>query len=325
MQTENRAIVIGCGVNGLTCAVKLQELGLDVEIWTKDRAERTVSMVAASIWHPYLVNPRDRVARWCVRSFEAFVSLAGQPDAGVWIADGCILPSYSERPDWETDQMAMRMHEPTDETPAHFTFRSPVIETPTYLPWLLNRFLQGGGVLVDRAVSSFDEAFERGRIVVNTAGLGARELASDDRVRPVRGQIVRLAAGAFERFLFDERDPMTPTYMIPRKDDCILGGTADPGIDDEVTTEEAQRSIIERCARFEPRVRDAKVLGSLAGVRPVRDEVRLEAEIRKGQGLLVHNYGHGGAGITLSIGCAEEVKAIIATAMASPQEILDCG
>lgn len=49
------------------------------------------------------------------------------------------------------------------------------------------------------------------------------------------------------------------------------------------------------------------------GLRPGRPTVRLEAERRDG-GLLVHNYGHGGAGLTLSRGCASAVLALIAAA-----------
>jgi D-amino-acid oxidase len=48
------------------------------------------------------------------------------------------------------------------------------------------------------------------------------------------------------------------------------------------------------------------------GLRPARPALRLEAE-RIGNATVIHNYGHGGAGFTLSWGCAEEarMKAII--------------
>lgn len=45
-------------------------------------------------------------------------------------------------------------------------------------------------------------------------------------------------------------------------------------------------------------------------MRPSRTEVRLEAEKVEGR-TVVHNYGHGGAGVTLSWGCAEEVVEIV--------------
>ncbi|MGA8497083.1 MAG: FAD-dependent oxidoreductase [Xanthobacteraceae bacterium] len=49
----------------------------------------------------------------------------------------------------------------------------------------------------------------------------------------------------------------------------------------------------------------------IAGVRPYRNgSYRLETEIAAGK-FLVHNYGHGGAGITLSWGCAAKVRDIV--------------
>jgi D-amino-acid oxidase len=45
------------------------------------------------------------------------------------------------------------------------------------------------------------------------------------------------------------------------------------------------------------------------GLRPVRPSVRLEAEALGGGRRLLHNYGHGGAGVTLSWGCALDVTA----------------
>jgi len=50
----------------------------------------------------------------------------------------------------------------------------------------------------------------------------------------------------------------------------------------------------------------------IAGLRPYRDQTfRLEPENVGGK-FVVHNYGHGGAGITLSWGCAEEVVDLVA-------------
>jgi D-amino-acid oxidase len=49
----------------------------------------------------------------------------------------------------------------------------------------------------------------------------------------------------------------------------------------------------------------------IAGVRPYRNSsYRLDAETASGK-FIVHNYGHGGAGITLSWGCAAKVSEIV--------------
>src|SRR6266481_622228 len=57
--------------------------------------------------------------------------------------------------------------------------------------------------------------------------------------------------------------------------------------------------------RFAPvKVSRDRIIREVVGLRPYRPEgFRVEAE-RIGEKLLVHNYGHGGAGITLSWGTA---------------------
>jgi D-amino-acid oxidase len=44
------------------------------------------------------------------------------------------------------------------------------------------------------------------------------------------------------------------------------------------------------------------VITDRVGFRPTRPEIRVERE-----GDVIHNYGHGGSGLTLSWGCAREV------------------
>jgi D-amino-acid oxidase len=56
----------------------------------------------------------------------------------------------------------------------------------------------------------------------------------------------------------------------------------------------------------------------IAGVRPWRKKAyRLEGKADSGR-FVVHNYGHGGAGITLSWGCAAKVREIVQQHLGSP-------
>jgi len=63
-----------------------------------------------------------------------------------------------------------------------------------------------------------------------------------------------------------------------------------------------------------PELAGARVLGQRAALRPARDRVRLELERRSGMAPVVHCYGHGGAGVTLSWGCADEVASLVGRA-----------
>ena len=71
-----RVIVVGAGVIGLSCAVRLAESGYDVAVLARDLPLETTSAVAAAIWYPYLSAPVDRVAAWSRASYEEFAKLA---------------------------------------------------------------------------------------------------------------------------------------------------------------------------------------------------------------------------------------------------------
>jgi D-amino-acid oxidase len=53
-----------------------------------------------------------------------------------------------------------------------------------------------------------------------------------------------------------------------------------------------------------PEIAGARVLEHRVGLRPVRHAVRLERAVLPNGRVLVHNYGHGGAGVTVAWGCA---------------------
>jgi D-amino-acid oxidase len=200
-----------------------------------------------------------------------------------------------------------------------FVFEAPVISMATYMPWLLERFVALGGEVEDHEVRSLDAELRDAPVVVNCTGVDARELTCDADLHPIRGQVVIVARGAASRVvLVDEPDQTTnTTFIIPRNDCIVLGGTSEPGarnMDPDVATATAIR---DRCVAIMPALADAPVLGHKVGLRPGRSVVRMEAERRAG-GLVVHNYGHGGGGVTFSWSCAEEATRLVAQARALP-------
>ena len=304
-------LVIGCGVSGLSCGIRLLEAGFSVQIWARDLPPRTTSNVAAAVWYPYKAYPEHLVVGWSASSYADFVQLAQAPESGVTQRVGIeIFPWAAEDPWWRAAVPSFR-HAKASELPDGYrdgyVFEAPVIEMPVYLAYLIRRFESLGGQITVRSLASVDEAFAQCDRVIDCAGLGARELVGDATLVPIRGQVVRVAQVGIERFWLDDYGPGGVTYIVPRANDCILGGTADEGSEDLTPDPATAAAIIARCVALEPRLRHAEILEHKVGLRPGRPAVRLEAEQWAPGKLLIHNYGHGGAGVTLSWGCAAEV------------------
>jgi len=142
-----------------------------------------------------------------------------------------------------------------------------------------------------------------GDVVVNCAGLGSRLLAQDQDVRPVRGQVVLMNGVRLHRWWLDAAGP---TYVVPRAHEIVVGGTDQADDWSRTPSPETAATILRRATRLVPELADATVVGHRVGLRPVRSRVRLEAE-----GRVIHCYGQGGAGVTLSWGCADEVVQLV--------------
>jgi D-amino-acid oxidase len=311
-------IVVGCGVIGLTAAVRMRESGLDVRIVASALPLDTTSSVAAALWYPYRAYPEDHVLSWGSRTFEVFEDLARVPESGVRLREGVeVWRDPAPEPWWASAVPGVRRCT-KDELPPGYRdghlFTAPVVEMPVYLGYLLDRFSDAGGHVERRTVSSLEELVD-GRVVVNCAGLGARELVGDTSMEPIRGQIVRVRNPGLSRFVLDEGNPEGVTYVVPRSEDCILGGTADDGEWDTEPDPGIAAGILRRCAALEPRLAEAEILEHKVGLRPGRPEIRLEREDADHGPSRVHNYGHGGSGVTLSWGCAEETLRLVQGAL----------
>jgi D-amino-acid oxidase len=305
-----KAIVLGAGVCGLSCAERLLAHDFEVEVWAREHQLATTSTIAGAIWYPFHANPIGRVRGWAFDSLERYGELARDATSGVRFRTGCeVFRPGVEPQEWIRELPGLRELEARELPPGSargFEFQAPVVETPVYMAWLERRVRALGAGLQTRDVLSLEEAFADAPIVVDAAGLGARELAHDSDLHPVAGQVVRVEQTGCERFWFDFSGPQ-PTYVIPRAHDVVLGGSLEAEEADEATRLAALEGIRARCRALEPRLAEARELGTARGSRPARSSVRLEAESPRPDRLLVHDYGHGGAGITLAWGCAEEV------------------
>lgn len=302
-------VVIGAGVSGLTTAVCLAEAGAEVRVDADRLPAQTTSAAAGAMWDPYLVEPRDLVERWSRETLGVLTELSGDPDTGIRLLEGtqesripCDLPSWGPL-------VGARRCAPEELRPGFVTgwrYTAPLVDMSRYLAYLLRRLEQAGGSLRHHRYGTLGEARGEAPVVVNCSGAAARFLADDPSIDAVRGRLVVVENPGIEHFFCDDTPGAEDlTYIYPHADVVVLGGTADRGAWDRTPDEHETREIIRRCAAVEPSLAGARVLEQRVGLRPVRSGVRL-TEQRLGDTLLVHNYGHGGAGLTLSWGCARE-------------------
>ncbi|MGH2485013.1 MAG: FAD-dependent oxidoreductase, partial [Ktedonobacterales bacterium] len=263
--------------------------------------------------------PEDLVLGWGARAFQVFQELAGQSESGVVMRDAIeLLPARSPDPWWAPAVPNFR-HATRDECLGRYAdgyaFDAPVIDMSVYLDYLMRRFLDAGGTVSQRRLSGLDEAFAECPLVVNCAGLGARELLGDHELIPSRGQVVRIRATPYwqsilDHVILDDSDPDKVTYIVPRIHDIVLGATAIEGEESVDVDDETTNAILARCAALVPELADlarADILNIAVGLRPTRPAIRLEREQITPERAVIHNYGHGGAGVTLSWGCADDV------------------
>ncbi|MCK8432851.1 FAD-binding oxidoreductase [Streptomyces sp. D2-8] len=311
-ESSGEIVVVGGGVVGLTTALVLAEQGRRVRVWSRDAVEPTTSAVAGALWWPYRIEPVAMARAWALRSLEVYEELAARAEpAGVRMVEGVQGETrLDEADEWLAGRVpGLRASTAREYAGTGVRARLPLIDMPAHLPWLRERFVAAGGVVETRTVSGFAEV--DAPVVVNCTGLAARELVPDPSVRPVRGQLVVVENPGIDTWLVSSDAAGEHTYLFPQPGGLVLGGTSEEdawSLEPDPATAEA---IIRRCAALRPEIAGARVLGHRVGLRPTRPAVRLERDALPDGRLLVHNYGHGGAGVTVAWGCAEEAARLV--------------
>jgi D-amino-acid oxidase len=301
--------IIGAGVSGLTCGILFAENGFETSVLAEEIGDETNSAAAAAIWYPYDVGPGAEVVPWALISYGRFLELARDLKTGVSLVElrvfsrsGSIAP-----PDWAKPFATRALT--AAEIPAvfvsGFSIHVPLIETTKYLAYLKSRLTNGGGSITGAIrFHHLEEVDRRFDLIVNSAGIGARDLAPDPELEPHRGQVA--VVGKFNLPYAVVCDDPPLMYAIPRSEDCVFGGTNDVS-DDRQPDSTATARIIKECERVLG-FSDTVLLRERVGLRPCRPNgVRVAPEKLHDGRSVIHNYGHGGAGFTLSWGCAQTV------------------
>ncbi|HWL01588.1 MAG TPA: FAD-dependent oxidoreductase [Microbacteriaceae bacterium] len=305
--------VVGGGVIGRTAALELSAAGHRVTLITADPLEATTSAKAAALVMPFAAHPADRIAAWTVRSIERLMRLVDDASAGVRLVHGYEIHRTS-RPELDWASFAPDASE--GPAPAGLpegiasvvSATMPLVDTSYHLAWLRRAGEAAGVEEVMRRIDSVDDAFAYGDLVVLATGLGTNALVPGAGLYPVQGQVVRVANPGSVPWLIDQENPAGLLYVIPRIDEVVVGGTQILGADSVEPDPAVEAAILARASAFFPWIADAPVTSRAVGLRPGRDAVRLERI-----GDVIHCYGHGGSGVTIAFGCAEEIVALAGT------------
>jgi D-amino-acid oxidase len=293
--------------------------------------------------HPDPVSLK-RSKAWAAHSYRTFRALARHPETGVRLRTANFylrhfppenspeLAKLRELPCavrcFRHDPCVIEENgvNPSLELRDAYSYLAPMIDTDVYMNWLTGAVTRKNVCLLERRVEGqLRDAESRllrefdARALINCSGLGARDLG-DPSVYPLRGALIRVRNGGPINPAIKQAHCIPATeegfvFIVPRGENTlVLGGIAEPhcwNLDVNLANHAPIRAMYERCVHALPSLGRLEIDPAQpirVGLRPCRTRnVRLEHEPGT---RTIHNYGHGGSGVTLSWGCAREVADI---------------
>lgn len=307
-----------------------------------------VSFLGA-LWRPFgevSDSNRSVFARWGKETFDFLNDLRlahGAEKTGICLVSGYeVFQTKQEAPFWKDDVIGFKMIERKELAEAGldaefgFFYTSLIVDMSLYMAWMHRElFRLGVRVHIRRldCLSDLHTLFPGVTLIVNATGLASAKLVKDDSVFPVAGHIVKIKCPSVHHFYMDSDNT---TYVFPRLHDLVVGGTYWKGVSNTQPNIDTRNDIITRASRLVPDLAQAQIVGEYVGLRPYREVTRLELEYpathpnSASQQLMskpmpsqirvpvVHNYGHGGSGITLHWGCATTVMELAKPILGAP-------
>lgn len=220
---------------------------------------------------------------------------------------------------------------------------SPIIDTDVAMTFLMNLVVSKGATLVTRTLFGdllYQEPSLRTEfgadVIINATGLAGTEMAGDSSCYPIRGGLIRVINdgrdfpklhAALTITADAVHDSSEIVFLVPRNDNILLiGGIAESHesqLDLRLDSPIIKR-MRARCEAFLPDLKKARLdpdYPLAQGLRPFRERnVRVERELRTlgnatAPSRIIHSYGQGGAGWSLSFGCAGDVADLVEEAL----------
>ncbi|XP_045467897.1 D-aspartate oxidase-like [Harmonia axyridis] len=337
--SDLKIAVLGAGVVGSTTVIELKKefRNASVHIISEKFQNETTSFVAAGIFSPEggnLAETEQRTRKWLDDSYNYWNNIRLSPNsqkAGVRQLSGYVFskdhPHIVENPMLEKIVPLYRSatKDEMDMYPGGWKygcyFTTLQTDPTRYLRWS-EIVMKDLGVNVERRrIKSFAEVRNDFDVVVNCTGIGAKTLCEDKALFPLRGQVSVMRAPWIEEFVFGEWD----TYVVPSFDTVILGGCRQYESYNTSVNRYDALSMEERCTNMIPSLKKGQIVERRVGLRPYRVPTRVEKEYRCVQSKtmkIVHNYGHGGQGITFAPGTSLDAVRLVREMLTEKQSKL---
>ncbi|MDQ1292669.1 MAG: D-amino-acid oxidase [Actinomycetota bacterium] len=288
-----RVVLVGAGVMGLSCAVRLAEAGYAVDVLAKDLPRETASARAPGLWLPP-PGARDtdrsdtdpRVRRFALGTLAELRRLSSLDGTGVRLVEGYLLHAVeAPLPAWVSglgpDMAAEAVRDPAPGYPFGFRLVSPVVDMPVYLEYLRARLLEAGGTLTRLAL----QGLPRQGLVVNCSGPAARALVPDPRVRPAVEQTVLLGGVRVGQWYRDaDRGGAQLRYLVPHGERTVVGGIVHEGVWKADLDPADGRRLVGWARDVEPALEGAEILGHRSDPRPAASRIRVGTEHHREDG-----------------------------------------
>jgi D-amino-acid oxidase len=309
---------------------------------------------SGGLWWPFHIEPEEKIPDWGTVTYATLKEHA-ELGVGVSMREGFLLNASKipDTLPWFSEMTCMQVVSPAEDSriPSAYRsamrFTSPVVEMEKYLAWIQDTLTDRmhvpvitslDGKKTTRVCGAADWTFTNvshyardvlgAKCIVNCTGIGARDFSGDEAMTPGRGVLLfgkrTSRHDAIDYFVTEVvadafvSDGKALAYAFPRGDGRFtLGGTYEEDNFSLIPSEDEIVGIRERVATIVPPLEGVEEVSRWAGLRPVRrGGVRLETEFFEDLAIaVVHNYGHGGGGVTTCWGCADDATNLVLGAL----------